>query len=335
MILQFSELIFFKKHFFITLILKIMKKLNLLLIILMSSAAVGFSQVSYSSLTFFSEDGHPFTVIMNGLKKNQEPRPNVKLDGLTNPAYKIKIIFEDKTVPSIDKNVYTKPGTAITYKIKKDRKGNNVLRYYSEAALPYDYVPEQQQIVRNEAYNETGNSEAVNMNAGGVHIDMNVNETGGNVTIQTEDGSVDLNANVNVNNATSSYNTQVSQNETHYEIENNTTDNYYHMPGYNGRIGCPWPMNPQNFRRAKQTISNADFDSDKQTIARQIVNSNCLTAQQVKEIAGLFDFESDKLKFAKFAYTHTYDIENYFIINDIFDFSSSIQELNNYINSVR
>ncbi len=331
MILQFSELIFFKKHFFITLILKIMKKLNLLLIILLSSAAVGFSQVSYSSLTFFSEDGYPFTVIMNGLKKNTEARTNVKLEGLTNAAYKIKIIFEDKTIPEIDKNVYTKPGTEITYRIKKDKKGNNVLRYYSEAALPYDYIPENQTVYPD---NSTG-SVVVSDGNTGVHIDMNVNETGGNVTIQTEDGSIDLNADVNVNNATSSYNTQVSQNETHYEVENNTTDNYYHMPGYNGRIGCPWPMNPQNFQRAKQTISNADFDSDKQTIAQQIVNSNCLTARQVKEIAALFDFESDKLKFAKFAYTHTYDIENYFIINDIFDFSSSIQELNNYINSVR
>ncbi len=286
-----------------------------------------FSQ-PYSSLTFFSEDGYPFTIIMNGLKKNSEPRTNVKLEGLTNPAYKIKIIFEDKTIPEIDKNVYTKPGMEVTYRIKKDRKGNNVLRYYSETALPYDYTYQEP------VYQDNVNNDIVvtDNNGAGVHIDMNVNETGGSISIQTDDGGVNLNTNVNINDENISYDSNVYETETHYDV---VEEQHYVMPGYDGRIGCPWPMNPNNFNRAKQTISNADFDSDKQTIAKQIVNSNCLTAQQVKEIASLFDFESDKLEFAKFAYNHTFDVENYFIINDVFEFSSSIQELNNYINSVR
>ncbi len=304
-----------------------MKKLSLLLIFLISIKLIGFSQAPYSTLTIFSEDGYPFTVIMNGLNKNADARTNIKIEGLTNPNYKIKIIFEDKTIPAINKTVYTKPGMEVTYRIKKDRKGNNILRYYSETALPYGYT-HQEPVYQD---NINNNITETNTNSAGVHIDMNVNENGGNVSIQTDDGGVNLNTNVNINDENVSYNSSAYNNETHYEV----TEEHYVMPGYEGSIGCPWPMNPNNFRRAKQTISNADFSSDKQTIAQQIVNSNCLTAQQVKEIADLFDFESDKLKFAKFAYTHTYDIENYFIINDIFDFSSSIKELNNYINSVR
>ncbi len=304
-----------------------MKKSILFIFLFLSINSFSFSQISYASLSFFSEDGYPFTIIMNGLRKNTKPQTNVKLEGLTNPAYKIKIIFEDKTIPEIDKNVYTKPGMEVTYRIKKDRKGNNVLRYYSETALPYDYSYQEP------VYQDNANNDIVvtDNNGAGVHIDMNVNETGGNISIQTDDGGVNLNTNVNINDENVSYNSNVYETETHYEVN----EEHYVMPGYDGRIGCPWPMKPNNFNRAKQTISNADFSSDKQTIAKQIVNSNCLTAQQVKEIASLFDFESDKLKFAKFAYTHTFDIENYFIINDIFDFSSSIQELNNYINSVR
>ena len=306
-----------------------MKKTVLIVLIFIGIFNNTFAQAPYSTLTFFSEDGYPFTVIMNGLRKNTEARTNVKLEGLTNPAYKIKIIFEDKTIPPISKNVYTKPGMEVTYRIKKDRKGNNVLRYYSEAPLPYDYVPQDQTVYPD----NTDNTVVVTDGTTGVHIDMNVDETGGNISIQTEDGSINMNSNINVNEANISYDSEVYD-DTHYEVREEHGD-YYVMPGYNGRIGCPWPMSPQSFQRAKQTISNADFSSDKQTIAKQIVNSNCLTAQQVKEIAGLFDFEKDKLEFAKFAYTHTYDIENYFIINDIFDFSSSIKELNSYINSVR
>lgn len=308
-----------------------MKKTVLILLIFIGIFNNTFAQAPYSSLSFFSEDGYPFTVIMNGLKENSEPLTNVKLEGLTNPAYKIKIIFEDKTIPAINKNVYTKPGMEVTYRIKKDRKGNNILRYYSEAALPIDYIPENHTV-----YQDNMNNDVVvtNDNNTGVHVNMDVNETGGNVSIQTDDGSINLNSNINVNDANVSYDSQVYDNNTQYDVTEEHTGHYI-MQGYNGRIGCPWPMKPRNFQQAKQTISNADFSSDKQTIAKQIVNSNCLTARQVKQIAALFDFEKDKLEFSKFAYTHTYDIENYFIINDIFDFSSSIKDLNNYINSVR
>ncbi len=307
-----------------------MKKLYLLFFIILSGTFFAFSQ-PYSTLTFFSENGQPFTVIVNGLKKNLEPRTNVKIEGLTNPAYKIKIIFEDKAIPNIDKNVYTKPGTEITYRIKKDKKGRNVLRFYSESPLPYDYVYNEPSY-QDEVY-INNNTVVTDPSVNGININMNVNETGGSISIQTEDG-VNLNSNVNVNSTGAHYESNIYENETHYEVTEAHT-NHYVMPGYNGRIGCPWPMSPNNFQRAKQTIMNADFDSDKRTIAEQVMNSNCLTAQQVKEIASLFDFESDKLKFAKFAYTRTFDVENYFIINDIFDFSSSISELNKYINSVR
>ena len=43
-------------------------------------------------------------------------------------------------------------------------------------------------------------------------------------------------------------------------------------------------------------------------------------------------FDSAKLDYAKFAYNKTYDIGNYYKLNDAFDFSSSIDELNAYIN---
>jgi len=58
---------------------------------------------------------------------------------------------------------------------------------------------------------------------------------------------------------------------------------------------------------------------------------NWLTAQQVASIMNLFDFESTKLDFAKFAFSHTVDPQNYWIVNDAFSFSSSISDLQHYI----
>ena len=45
----------------------------------------------------------------------------------------------------------------------------------------------------------------------------------------------------------------------------------------------------------------------------------------------MFSFEDSKLDFAKYAYERTYDIDNYYKVNDAFTFESSVDELNEYI----
>ncbi|HOV55752.1 MAG TPA: DUF4476 domain-containing protein, partial [Bacteroidales bacterium] len=92
------------------------------------------------------------------------------------------------------------------------------------------------------------------------------------------------------------------------------------------------PMNPEDFASAKASISSKSFEDSKLTLAKQIAASNHLTSKQVKEIMQLFSFEDSKLDFAKYAYKFVYDPNNYYIVNDTFKFSSSIDELNEFIN---
>ena len=92
-------------------------------------------------------------------------------------------------------------------------------------------------------------------------------------------------------------------------------------------------MDPTAFENAKKSIASKDFEDSKIKIAKQIINTNCLLSSQVKEIMMLFDFENTRLELAKYAYGYTYDLGNYYIVNDAFDFESSIDELNEYINS--
>jgi hypothetical protein len=58
-----------------------------------------------------------------------------------------------------------------------------------------------------------------------------------------------------------------------------------------------------------------------------------MTTAQVSQIMALFSFEDSKLDFAKFAYGRTYDLSNYFMVNNAFTFSSSVDELNDFIQS--
>jgi hypothetical protein len=323
-----------------------MKNLLLSIIVIVITANVSFSQ-PVSNIVIFSEDGYPFFVVMNGIQENKNAQTNVKIKRLTATNYKVKIIFEDQTIPSIEKNLYTKPDLEVTYRIKKNNKGENVLNYYSEAPIPYEAVNDvvvvndntgHSDVVVNNTVPDNSGGVNVNMNvndgynSSGVNVNMNVNENGINYNVQTNDG-VNVNANINVTDANMNYNETVYNEESHVYVDDQTNNNVYQMPGYTGPVGCDWPMNPADFQRALNSINNADFESDKLTIAKQVVGMNCLTVDQVKQIGMLFAFEDNKLDFAKFAYGRTFDIGNYYILNDMFEFSSSIEELNRYITS--
>ena len=94
-------------------------------------------------------------------------------------------------------------------------------------------------------------------------------------------------------------------------------------------------MSPGDFQSAKGSISSKTFEDSKLTIAKQIIQSNCLLSSQVKEIMLLFTFEDSRLDFAKFAYAYTLDLGNYYKVNDAFTFESSIDDLNKYVQGFR
>jgi hypothetical protein len=65
------------------------------------------------------------------------------------------------------------------------------------------------------------------------------------------------------------------------------------------------------------------------------MDRNYFTSQQVKELLQLFTFENNKLDLAKYAYRKTMDRRNYYIVNDVFAFSNSKDELARYIRDYR
>jgi len=78
-------------------------------------------------------------------------------------------------------------------------------------------------------------------------------------------------------------------------------------------------------------VEDEDFSDDKIMIAKQALKGKCMSVQNIVTISEAFDFEDKKLEFAKFAYDYTYDVDNYYQVNKIFDFSSSKEELNEYV----
>jgi len=90
-------------------------------------------------------------------------------------------------------------------------------------------------------------------------------------------------------------------------------------------------MTDSEFSDVKKSIEAKSFEDSKITLAKQVGSSRCFTVDQVKGLMGLFSFEDSKLDIAKYAYERTFDIDNYYKVNDAFTFETSIDDLNGYI----
>ena len=95
------------------------------------------------------------------------------------------------------------------------------------------------------------------------------------------------------------------------------------------------PCNDRDFHEIKMLVANETFEDKKLTIAKQATQAEWLTVDQLAEIAMLFDFENTKLEYLKFAYDYCFDPNKYYKLNKVFEFSYSIEELNDYIQSHR
>lgn len=293
------------------------------------------SLLAQSNLVFYAEQGEKFFVMLNGIRQNAEAETNVKITDLPQPYYKVKIIFEDESLPQIDKMVNFNQGMESVIAIKQNRKGAYVLRWQSETPIAQAPAPAPNQNVV--TYTTTAPAISMSVTETTTTTTTTGGSTGENVSVGVNMGGMGMNMNVNINDP---YMTGSSQTSTSYSTTTTTTTtstggaapaDHYEMPGYSGNVGCAWPMNDADFRSAKSSIQSKSFSDSKMTMAKQVLNSNCMTSAQVKEIIQTFDFEEDKLDFAKYAYGYTYDISNYYKVNDAFDFESSIEELNEYI----
>lgn len=310
---------------------------------------------------FFNQDGQKFQVTVNGILQNLDYSTNVKVTDLNFEGnYKVAINFENTQYPSINKSIYMMENNSeYTFNIKKNKKGVYVMRANGLVPIAQAPAPAPTQTVM--TYSTTPpapapttvvtetvtTSTTTNVNGGNATVGTNQENVSMNVSV----GGASMNVNVNVNDAgmntdatsTTSYTetTTVTTSSSSTYTENVPTEtvvvNNQHnvMPGYSGPVGCAYPMSSNDFNSAKTSISSKDFSDSKLTLAKQITKTNCLTSDQAKQIIELFDFEDTRLDYAKFAYGYTYDIGNYYKVNDAFEFESSIEELNNYIEGNR
>ena len=98
-----------------------------------------------STLTVFSEDGYPFTLLLNGVPQNETPETNVKAEKLDQAYYSVKINFDKKSLKSVEKKELVVKGSdggnvEAMYVLRKVKKNKFQLELYS--VTPIEAIPE-------------------------------------------------------------------------------------------------------------------------------------------------------------------------------------------------
>jgi hypothetical protein len=318
-----------------------MKKRYLLVVILLTSF-ISLNAQQFGNLTVFSEDGDKFFLILNGEKQNEEAQTNIRVEELNQPYYSARIIFEDKTLASITKNnLMIVDADAhfmdVTYKIKKDKNKKVKLNYYSMIPVQPDFMPPSGMYVRHFGQpapqtiiqqpvqvqqqgggRKTTTTTTTTTSTNNNNIGASLNVPGMNVNISISDPDMVAQSTTTTHQTTTTHSGGQQQQQQQQQ------------PVYTGNCKG-WPMAAADFSAAKKAINESSFDDTKLSTAKTIVSSNCLTCDQIVQICNLFSFEENKLAFAKFAFKYTTDPKNYFKVNNVFSFSSSKEELNEFI----
>ena len=124
-------------------------------------------------------------------------------------------------------------------------------------------------------------------------------------------------------------NTNSSSNSNQQQVE--SVPQNQNNGGQSKPSSCTFPISGSEYGKVTATIKSQSFEETQLKIAKQAIKANCMSTAQIKGICKMFSFEESKLEFAIYAYSFCTDKNNYYNLNDVFSFSTSVDSLNEAI----
>lgn len=113
-----------------------MKFRNLLFVLSFCTIQSKIKAQIINNLVIFSNEGQPFTLIVDGLKENQTPATNVRVVGLDLKAYQVKVIFENKKLKDANTTItFFRTGKECVFGLTKKGKKKHTIDYVSEKEI--------------------------------------------------------------------------------------------------------------------------------------------------------------------------------------------------------
>jgi hypothetical protein len=333
-----------------------MKKTTTLIAFLFIAFAA-FAQEKVN-LVIFSEDLEPFYCYVNGIKQNANPETNVRITGVT-PNIALRIEFSNKALPLIKQNMALEPNFEHTARLKYDKNKVMKLRYFGSVSLAEvsedNTVPTVTYHTSDTPVSETKvNTSSSNVNTMPVNGSINITSStvtttkNNNAGIKGETMNINMpgiNMNVTINDPFANTNMQTTTSTTVTTSSTSSSSDSRNHGSYSqqkspaapapqpivSKSGCTAPMSTSAFTTMKSNIESKPFSETRMSTARIATKNACLSVKQVKEITSLFNMDDDKLAYAKFAFDYCVDKANYYEVSEVFSFSSTTDDFNNFL----
>lgn len=181
---------------------------------------------------------------------------------------------------------------------------------------------------------------------GNINMGMDIKETsdGGvimNMQMDTPDGKVNMGTSANPNGVNTNMNVQEVRSTRNVTSVATATESLEDAPVQQSQSQsqsvnanrCSFAMAQSDFNSLLSSLKKQSFDEGRISVAKQALSNNCVNARQVGDLMRTFAFDDDRLELAKMCYSRVVDSNNYYIVNDAFQFSDSVEKLTNYIMS--
>jgi len=289
-----------------------MKKKTLLALFISLMTTLVFAQ--FGTLTVSSNTNQKFWLFMDDVLQNEYSIPSIRITGLQFTPYKIRIEMDNPANNCVGQTVL----------ISNMQSNNNFV------------------VIRDKANNYTFGKTTMNVNPIYIQNILLPNYSYYSDYQHYLQPGFNPNANYGQGHKGNPYN---GYPQNPYSNGNNYGGNQGHgnqghgNQGYgNQGHGNQGPGNSShncmpagNFNMSLSIIEKDAFDNSKLSTAKQVAANNSLCVNQIIQICRLFSFEQSKLDFAKYAYRFCVDPGNYFMVNDVFSFSASKDELRKFI----
>ncbi|UYZ62179.1 DUF4476 domain-containing protein [Hymenobacter weizhouensis] len=94
-------------------------------------------------------------------------------------------------------------------------------------------------------------------------------------------------------------------------------------------------LSPQEADELLQTVQRQSFDDNKLALIREALHETSLPADDARRLVSTISFDRNRIELAKYLYTRVADRQNFYRVYDVFQFQSSIREVQQYIESHR
>ncbi|MFN2429564.1 MAG: DUF4476 domain-containing protein, partial [Cryomorphaceae bacterium] len=272
-----------------------------------------------------------FTLTIDGKKMNDEPASNVRATDLKGDFFRIGVQFQDKALGQVNQGFALDPGMEQKAVITLKKNGKYAIR---PSGQPFAYKPAEDDSPSSKPSTELTEKTQAKTAVPATEVRSTTTHTkqrkGESVSMDVDMMGTKVGVSIQVDDDMDGDLTTTSETT---ETTTTTTMVDAPEPAEEEVVPSCSEMADGDFKDVLASLNSKTFSDSKMTQAKQVLRGNCMSATQIKTVMSSFTYEDDKLEFAKAAYDRCADPENYWKLNDAFDYEMTIDELNEFLES--